>query len=147
LTESRDEQPINPADMGQPLCPNCLAPNDPHAYFCFQCSTPLTSHAEIDPIARIYATGDTWRKAKNRPTKLIIVLGMWLIFVPSIFVGIVFLYSVVMGEPLVDRSLIFIRLPVTLVGVVLLGAILWKTTINYLRSKPTSSADDYDDTN
>jgi hypothetical protein len=147
LTESRDEQPINPADIGQPLCPNCLTPNDPHAHFCCQCSMPLTSHAEIDPISRIYAMGDSWRKANNRPTRLIIVLGMWLIFMPSIFVGIAFLYSVVIGEPLEDRSLIFIRLPLTLVWVALSGAILWKTTTNYLRAKPASSADDYDETN
>lgn len=61
-------------------CPNCLTANLSIAHFCRRCVTPLTSHAEIDPIGRIYSMGDTYRKACHQPYKLIILIGMWLIF-------------------------------------------------------------------
>ena len=67
-----------------PICPNCLAPNKPQAHFCIKCTTPLTSHAAIDPLARIHSAGDTYRKASKRPANKAVLVGMWLIFGPQI---------------------------------------------------------------
>jgi hypothetical protein len=68
------------------VCPHCMANNDETACFCHFCLTPLRSHAEIDPMYRIYSEWNTYRKAIAAPTRLITVIGMWLIFVPGLMV-------------------------------------------------------------
>jgi len=64
----------------QIACPHCLTINHPLSYFCITCMTPLTSHAAIDPIYRIYAQGNTYQKAAAKPTNFLVALGMWLLF-------------------------------------------------------------------
>ena len=64
----------------QIACPHCLTINHPLSYFCITCMTPLTSHACIDPLYRIYAQGNTYQEAAAKPTNFLVVLGMWLIF-------------------------------------------------------------------
>jgi hypothetical protein len=64
----------------QIACPHCLTINHPLSYFCITCMTPLTSHAAIDPIYRIFAQGNTYQKAAAKPANFLVVLGMWLIF-------------------------------------------------------------------
>ena len=64
----------------QIACPHCLTINHPLSYFCITCMTPLTSHAAIDPLYRIYAQGNTYQKAAAKPTNFLVVLGMWLLF-------------------------------------------------------------------
>jgi len=126
-------------DEGRPLCPNCLAVNEPLAHFCCKCGTPMTSHAEIDPLGRIYAMGDTWWKATRRPSSPIILVGMWLIFGVPVFMLLILLPSV-----LSEAYGISIR-EVTLGGIfgmvvilALIGvyaAVLIKATKNYFRRR------------
>ena len=71
--------------QGLPLCPNCLSENQPEAHFCVKCQSPLSSHAAIDPLGRIQATGDTYRKAIKYPSSLVVFVGMWLLFGGMIF--------------------------------------------------------------
>ena len=66
--------------QGLPLCPNCLSENQPEAHFCVKCQSPLSSHAAIDPLGRIQATGDTYRKAIKQPSSPVVLIGMWLLF-------------------------------------------------------------------
>jgi len=66
------------------LCQNCLEPNFPREHFCVKCGTPLTSHAEIDPLGQVYALGDTYRKAAQKPTRPFVVWAMWLLLGPQI---------------------------------------------------------------
>ena len=79
-----DADPSNatqpPDERGQPLCPNCLAPNRVDAHFCSKCYAPLTVHAATDPMGSIFAYGHVISKAAARPQSRIVVLGMWLIF-------------------------------------------------------------------
>jgi hypothetical protein len=65
------------------VCPHCIADNDESACFCHRCFTPLKAHAEIDPMYRIYSEWNTYRKAIAAPTRLITVIGMYLIFGPG----------------------------------------------------------------
>jgi hypothetical protein len=77
------DPPAPPDEGAVVLCPHCLARNTEDRHFCVQCATPLTAHAAIDPLGRIYATGDTYRKAIASPRKPIVVIGMWLLFGPA----------------------------------------------------------------
>ena len=113
------------------LCPNCLTANDPKADFCHKCATPMSTHATIDPIASIWARGDTWRKAVERPTKLIVLLGMWAIFgIPML----VYLFLIATIRNIVSPHPVIVFGTLTAL-IVLHAAILLKATKNYCRLK------------
>ena len=127
------------------LCPNCLTPNDPRAYFCRKCATPMSSFAVMDPIGSIWARGDTWHKAASRPTRPIILLGMWLMFGPLALFLLWFLLFYMFDEGTGLEAVITLGLVISLF--VLYSTILLKTTRNYLRlkaSQPNEAIDAQD---
>ncbi len=84
VIERAEERSADMADGEQPaedipLCPSCLTPAELHQHFCMNCWTPLTSHAEIDPLGHIYAMGDMYWKLTRGPSKPIAMAGLWLI--------------------------------------------------------------------
>ena len=106
------------------VCPKCLLANPPAAPFCADCGAPIGMVANIDPIQRIYAEGFAYRSAVDGPPKLIIVVGMWLIFGPFLLVTSFFL--------LIDSAS---SLPGTaFLGLLALASIivLYRTTKNYI---------------
>ena len=113
-------------EQAQALCPNCLTPNDPKAHFCTNCATPMSSHACIDPIASIWARGDTWRKASSHPKKLIHLIGMWLLFGPTTLLFLSYLYSALtLGSeysPDLANTFIYIVFILLLVGIICLNS-------------------------
>ena len=109
------------------ICVSCLVPNEPSAHFCAKCGAPLSSYASTAPFESSFAAGSIYRSASERPRKLIVVIGIWLLFGPMAVMGIV----------IATQSL--------LVGVAVVAVpatIIWKTTRNYLtRVKPDESDD------
>ena len=122
------------ANQDKALCPNCLAANDPRDYFCCKCATPMSSHAAIDPIASIWARGDTWRKAASRPTRPITLVGMWLLFGVPLLLLLYYVFLMGSMEDFVSLDS-FIAFGVLTAIIVLYVAILLKTTRNYYRQK------------
>ena len=118
-----DDQSDPEGDEGV-LCPKCLLSNSPAAAFCSDCGAPIGIVSAIDPIQHIYAEGFAYRSAVDGPPKLIIVIGMWLMFFPPL-VGtlmLVFLatsYRLAMG--LFSLSL-----------AVMSAVILYRVTRNYI---------------
>lgn len=106
------------ADDAVPLCPNCLAANEPSAHFCVKCGAPLTSHAAIDPMGQVYAQGHIYRQAVGRPASALVLLGVWLIFLP-----------IALAAFLAGRSV------TTWVIAALALAVLYLVTRNYLRQR------------
>ncbi|MFC1783449.1 hypothetical protein ACFL02_07670 [Planctomycetota bacterium] len=133
------------------VCPNCFTANLSIAHFCRRCATPLTSHAEIDPLGRIYSMGDTYRKACHQPYKLIILIGMWLHFgvqIPFLLMGFWDQFQQLFNPNYYEYGLFgiidsttqkhsyFADIAVmltTLLGIILCLVILFKVTKNYLR--------------
>ena len=72
-----------------PLCYTCLTPAKLHQHFCMNCWTPLTSHAEIDPLGQVYAMGDMYWKLTRGPSKPIAMIGFLLISSPTLILGLV----------------------------------------------------------
>lgn len=118
----------------------------------------MTAHGAIDPLGQVFAAGNAYRNATSqaRP-KLIIVLGMWLIFAPQIVVLLFFSLWIgqdmaTRGQPVFDGdgwtqtqgdSLLFntIRL-LLIVGLAVLYAwIIWAVTKRYRTAKPDESSD------
>jgi hypothetical protein len=62
------------------LCTSCMTPNEPTAHFCIKCGAPLSSFATFAPFERLFAEGFIYRQAVDSPRKMIVVLGIWLIF-------------------------------------------------------------------
>jgi hypothetical protein len=120
------------------LCPHCMQANTEGADFCVKCGTPLTAHAEIDPMGRIFAQGDTFRKAVAGSPKLIVVVGMWLIFGMG-------LLELVLAIPLNPESrgvpgakelvMLVMWWGILLATGIVSGLILFRTTRNYFRMK------------
>ncbi len=79
------------------VCPHCLASNTSGEHFCRQCSTPLTSHATIDPMGQVQAEGDTYRKALDHPDKPIVVIGLWLLLGPTTIGSAAILIYLIVG--------------------------------------------------
>ena len=116
-----------------PLCHNCFAENHPYFHFCHKCNTPLTAIASMDPIYSIWSRGDTWHKAASRPYRPIILIGMWLQFGPPL-VFILCLLPIVLAEVVMSPERL-ITLGTFTAYAILLIAILFKTTRNYIRIK------------
>lgn len=118
------------------LCPHCLAENEEHAHFCRECFTPLSAHAAIDPVGQIYAQGDTYRKAVANPSRPIILLGMWLIFAPSIFLALLGLIAIFEPHRVGNPVALAILYAGFYTGLALVqGAILYRVTHNFLHRK------------
>jgi hypothetical protein len=123
-----------------PLCPHCLEPIGPQDHFCPHCHGPVTAHACIDPLGQVYASGWGYQHAVSGKPRLVVLVGMWLIFGPSMPWLFYALYNclraagafgpqdrweyVVSYGPVVD----FLRVAVVCAMIVLNAAILWRIT-------------------
>src|SRR6478735_8409081 len=84
-TESMStESDLLQTSQNEVVCPKCLLANAATAAFCADCGAPIGMVAAIDPIQQIQAEGFAYRSAVEGPPKLIIVVGMWLLFGPIV---------------------------------------------------------------
>jgi hypothetical protein len=75
-------------EQDTPLCLSCLHPNGEEAHFCVKCGAPLDSYAATAPFEQIYAEGHAFRSATQGKPSLIVVLGIWILFLPGVVAGI-----------------------------------------------------------
>lgn len=106
------------------LCLQCLAANVPTAHFCGECGAPLSPYAATAPFESLLAEGHAWRRATGNPRRLVVVLGMWLLFAPMV-AGSVWLLAMGREAGVQAWAAAAFLLPVSVV-------ILWKTTRNYV---------------
>ena len=115
------------------VCPSCLTENVPSVDFCKNCGCPLSSIATIDPLRRAYSMGWAYRKAAGGPIGLIVLVGMWLLLLPTAILSpFAFL------QPLRDD----VSLPARAVYAILWGIpglasgyLLYRMTRNYFRRR------------
>lgn len=112
-------------ELGQELCPRCMTAISAATDFCPHCGAPLTSRATNDPYLSVFAEGFAIRQAVARPNKPIILIGVWLLSISALVGAIASLaggggiFGIVAGLGLLA----------------LWGAIVYKTTKNYLRMR------------
>jgi hypothetical protein len=113
-----------PESAEKQLCVSCMAPNDPAAHFCAKCGAPLSSYASTGPFESLFAEGSVYRSAAERPQKLVVVLGIWLVFGLMALAGILL---IVIGRETGFGYLVAgaFMLPISIM-------MIWKTTRNYL---------------
>jgi len=118
-----------PQDEAEVVCPHCLHQNAPSATFCVQCGAPLGMFANIDPIQQIASEGFTFRSATEGKPPRIILVSIWLIFLP-------FAVMALLGCLAMTGSSFGLLSPVLLVISV---GILYRVTRNHLeKSRPTT---------
>ncbi len=118
---------------GGDLCPACLAELTAGCGFCPQCAAPVTPTVAISPFERIFSEGYIYRQAVAAPRKLIVVIGIWLVFLPVFLSGVMMLvrHAFFREMPMLH---VFGAVFATLIG----GLGLFQVTRNYLR-RPRSS--------
>ena len=135
-TNTPDEH--EPEPEGQELCVSCLSPNEPGTIFCAKCGAPLSSIAAMAPFLNIHAEGFIYRNAAERPRSLVVVLGVWLLFICMGGAGAAMMFTA--GSDLNPETVQFL-----LIGPFLFLAsivIIWRTTSNYLSRPPIADTDD-----
>ncbi len=111
------------------ICMSCMAPNDKSDDFCQNCRASLATTSTLDPLQTIQNEGSLWRKATSERPKFIVVLGMWVLFLPWIVGTIVIEASIIINWDGFS-SLIFFWIGVALFLIAL--NMLFTVTKNYL---------------
>jgi len=107
------------------VCPSCLLSNHPASPFCADCGAPIGNYAAIDPIQRIYAGGFACRSAVTGPPKVIILVGMWLIFSPLLVIE----YYCLTSEIHILEKIIYLG------AFLISAAILFRVTLNFIAKR------------
>ena len=130
-----EQSPPPSAESDQkPLCLNCLSPNETSVHFCVTCGAPLTSYAATGPFESLFAEGHSYRQAVEKPRKLIVVVGVWLIFGMMALAGATSLF---LGPPLgtaymATGAFLLVISPV----------MIWRTTRSYVTRRKTDETHD-----
>jgi len=124
------------------LCTSCgrMQVGSPH--LCEHCGAPLTPHASTDPILGIMARGFAASQATTNPRKPIVVIGIWLWMAPAVVLGLMFSSATLSStlRSIIDRQWLdfglgLLALTASVAMVLILGAILVRTTDAFLRGK------------
>ena len=102
-------------------CPHCLELNNPNSPNCVKCGGPLLAISTIGPFERIETHGFAQREAINRPKRLIVVIGVWLLWFPALLACIIPVF--------LDPNAAFVLLPMSILPII----IIFKTTRNYVK--------------
>ena len=122
------------------LCTSCLHPNDPDAKYCQSCGAPIGSTAAWGPWEQTQAQGFAIRQATTteRP-RLILVLGIWLIFFPLWIVSALLLCTTVQDTEWELGD--WVSMVVILGFLALSTALLYRSTANYRKHKSRHTND------
>ena len=118
------------------LCIHRVQPNAPLVKFCRHCRAPLHPLAAINPFERIYATGFIWRTAAQKPHRLIVVIGVYLYFLPTLLCNALMLRELYRGVYFqqINAAMLVIITPLILPSL-LFSLIVVRTTWNYIKQK------------
>lgn len=118
----------------QELCTQCMVGNPPGSHFCRECGAPLSSYAATGPFESLFAEGHLYRRAVEQPQRLVVVLGIWLIF------GLM----ASGGALLLATSWNPVNYPGVLTGIGMLAisvVLIARTTRNYIERRVTKNDD------
>ena len=110
-------------------CVSCLAQNKSVATFCEECGAPIGATATIDPLQTIRTEAFLLDKAIQRPPRLIVLLGIWLVHFPVLVASIgVAIYMILYGSGITGFLFFWVMIALCCYAVV----VLYRVTRNYL---------------
>ena len=111
------------------VCTNCLHGNDAFRDFCEDCGAPISVYSAYTPLGRIQTEGFAYRQATSNPSKLIVVFGMYLIFIPCIIACLVMIANTIATQKNYLMGAMFIGFNA------LSFVMLYKTTNSFIENK------------
>lgn len=119
------------------LCLHCAQSNAPLTKFCRHCRAPIHPLSAWCPYERIYATGFIWRAAISTPRKPMVLVGIYLFFLPSFLFNALMLRELLRGHyfEYAHRIDIAITLTPMIIYAALTLLMLIKTTSSYLKNR------------
>ena len=113
------------------ICPSCHAPNVPYARYCVGCHVPLDTTVMLGPIGQSDAEGFALREATTGNARPIVVIGVWLTFIPVLCGFGMLVFSDLASDGVWSgERLLALTLPL---GVVLFSLVLlYQTTANFI---------------
>ncbi len=91
----------------------------------------------LDPIGQIQAEGFAFRQATSGKPKLLVVLGIWVLFFPG-FLGFAIYLWLMIHDRSVGHGSDFLGLVIPFVFFVLIGLLLYQCTRNYLLKRKSA---------
>lgn len=136
LSDKQLEEPSTESFENE-LCIHCLKPNIPLIKFCRHCRAPVHPLAAWCPYEKVYATGFIWRAAANKPRKMIVLIGIYLYFLPTFLFNILMLRELLRGPyfEYAHRLNIVITLTPMIAYTLVTLLMMIKTTSNYLNNR------------
>ena len=116
------------------LCTVCLHPNNTRADYCSKCGAPINTLLTFAPYDHILCEGFVYRRAVDGPASRTVLIGMWVLFGPSLIGAPLAIASGFEGNS--DTDLFAISFGV--IYLVISAVILYRTTANYLAKRQTS---------
>ena len=95
MNETKDKLESEPSEQSpEPgvVCTACLTPNPPNTNYCAKCGALLNTLAAFNPFDQTLVEGFAYRRAVDGPPSKIILIGIWLLFGPSILL-VPFIFS------------------------------------------------------
>ncbi len=132
-TEAPDPEPDVSPTGESVLCTSCLFSNIPDTPFCKRCGAPVGFISTIGPLEQIYAEGYAYRRAVEGRPKLIILVGMWLVFFPGLLWCLLLMFDL-LGERLGLMGALFFLVFGGLAW--MCGMMLYRVTKNFMRPQP-----------
>lgn len=115
------------------VCPACGLQIGAANVFCPNCGAPLSLLAHVDPIQSIRTEGLMYAKAIDAKPKFIILVGIWVIFLPVLIGSLMLSGSIIIGGIGSGMSgFIFFWAGIALAAVSFV--MLFKVTRNYFRA-------------
>jgi hypothetical protein len=131
----RDLPELSHPPESRSVCPSCGALIGVNEVFCPSCQAPISLLANTDPLQRIYTEGLIYSKAVEGRPKLVVVMGIWILFLP---VAILSCGAIVMmlGEAAGSGAAGFLFFWVAVFIAIFSIVMLFRVTRNYLRGVP-----------
>lgn len=110
-------------------CPSCQTINEQSAIFCRKCGAPIGAVATLDPVQTIQAQGFLFRKATEGRPRPMVLLGIWILFLPALVGSVYFAIHIILNRYGFSDFFFFWGA----IGLAYIGfKVLYRTTKNYL---------------
>jgi hypothetical protein len=88
----------------------------------------------LDPMGQIQAEGFAWRQATTGKPNLMVVIGVWIFFLPALLAfGLIIVLKLTEGFRWTLEDLIGLAMPI--LAALVSAVLLYKTTANYRRRR------------
>src|SRR5215510_6429799 len=79
-------------------CATCQTLNGRFESFCRNCGSPISATATLTPVSIVQTEGLLFRKALDYPPGPIVLIGIWLLFLPMFVFGVYLAISVIFTQ-------------------------------------------------